>query len=230
MKLTTSEILTESPFHRYIKETLLYLGILSSLIYAAMNIFIPMQWQDYSIVTQTVSELSAIGAPTRPVWVFWGMVYTLLMFAFGWGICMSANRNRPLRIVGTLLIIYGFIGLFWPPMHLRGTVFDLTDTLHIVFSLLTVLLMLFSMGFGAASLGKGFRIYSIITIIIAIVFGVLTGNEAPHVAPDQPTPLIGIWERINIGVFLLWIIVFAIILLRKQSAGHLITVSNDSGT
>ena len=39
--------------------------------------------------------------------------------------------------------------------------------------------------------------------------------EAPAVATNQPTPLTGLWERINIGVFLLWVVVLAIELLRK---------------
>ena len=40
-------------------------GIASSLLYVAMNVFVPMQWEGYSSASQTVSELSAIGAPTR---------------------------------------------------------------------------------------------------------------------------------------------------------------------
>ena len=31
-----------------------------------------------------------------------------------------------------------------------------------------------------------------------------------------PTPLIGIWERINIFIFMLWVIVFATCLLKKE--------------
>jgi hypothetical protein len=33
---------------------------------------------------------------------------------------------------------------------------------------------------------------------------------------NLPTPLIGVWERINIGVFLLWVVMLAIALLRVQ--------------
>ena len=44
-----------------------------------MNVFVAMQWENYSSVSQTVSELSAIDAPTRPLWVPLGIVYTLLV-------------------------------------------------------------------------------------------------------------------------------------------------------
>ena len=51
---------------------LLVCGILSSLLYIAMNVFVPMQWDGYSSASQTVSELSAIGAPTRSLWAALG--------------------------------------------------------------------------------------------------------------------------------------------------------------
>src|SRR4029453_1262223 len=109
------------------QKTLLICGILSSLLYAAMNVFIPMQWEGYSSASQTVSELSAIGAPTRPLWVTLAVPYTLLATAFGFGVWRAAGRNRPLRVVGGLMTVYGVIGLFWPPMHLRGVEPTLTD-------------------------------------------------------------------------------------------------------
>ena len=197
-----------------LRKSLLVCGILSSLLYIGMNIFIPMQFEGYDSASQTVSELSAIGAPTRQLWVSLGIVYTLLATAFGWGVLQSANQNRRLRLVGGLLIAYGFLGLFWPPMHMRGTEKSLTDTMHIIFAVVTVILMMLIIGFGASSLGKRFRLYSIATMLVLIVFGILTGLDGPRVAANLPTPWAGVWERINIGVFLLWIIVLAIVLLR----------------
>ena len=76
--------------------------------------------------------------------------------------------------------------------------------------------MMFIMGFGAAALGKGFRFYTIATFVVFITFGILIGTEAPGIPRNLPTPHIGIWERINIGAYMLWVIVFAIALLRRQ--------------
>jgi hypothetical protein len=47
------------------RRTLLWCSLASSLLYVGMNIAIPMWWPDYSSFSQTVSELSAIDAPTR---------------------------------------------------------------------------------------------------------------------------------------------------------------------
>lgn len=207
-----------------LKKGLLICGILSSMLYVAMNIFIPMLWESYNSASQTVSELSAIDAPTRALWVPLGYVYTLLMIAFGWGVWISAHQNRPLRIAGGLMFAYGIISVIWPftPMHQREVIAagggTLTDTLHIVMAMVSVLLMLLAMGYGAAAFGMRFRLYSIATMVTLAVFGVLTSMDAPGIDANLPTPLIGVWERINIGVFLLWVIVLAILLLRIENA------------
>ena len=181
-----------------------------------MNIFVPMQFEGYRIPSQTVSELSAIDAPTRTLWVLLAIVYILLFAAFGWGVRKSADGNRSLRIVASLIMIYVVINLYWPPMHLRGNKPSLTDTLHIIWAMITILLMMFIMGFGAAALGKGFRFYTIATFVVFITFGILIGTEAPGIPRNLPTPHIGIWERINIGAYMLWVIVFAMALLHRQ--------------
>jgi hypothetical protein len=200
------------------RKVLLVCGIVSSLLYVAMNIFVPMQWEGYSSASQTVSELSASGAPTRALWVPLGIAYTLLLTAFGWGVWESARRNRPLRIVGGLMVASGVIGLAWPPMHQRAVLAagggTLTDTMHIVWSVVTVLLFVLEISFGAAAFGKRFRFYSTATMVILVVFGTLAGLDGPRVSANLPTPWVGVWERIGIAVFLLWVVVLAVGLLR----------------
>lgn len=198
------------------QKALLACGILSSLWYVAINIHVPTQYEGYSLSSLTVSELSAIGAPTRLLWVLLVFMYPLLFMAFGWGVQQMAKQNKPLRIVGALIIAYAVFNLYWPPMHMRGMEPTLTDTLHIVWAMVTVLFMMVMMGFGAASFGKGFRIYTIVSIALHVTFGVLTSMEAPNIPTNGPTPMIGIWERINIAVFMLWVVVLAIELLRRM--------------
>lgn len=197
---------------------LLVCGILSALLYAAMVALVAMRWEGYSSASQTVSELSAIGAPTRPLWVALAAVYTLLVTAFGCGVWLAAGRNRRLRVAGGLQIAVGLIGPFWPPMHLRGAEPTLTDAMHIVFAVAWLVLTLLTVGFGGAALGGRFRIYSMATLAVFVVFGVLTGVQGPRIAAGLPTPWIGVWERIDIGAFLLWVVVLAVALLRARSA------------
>jgi len=202
------------------QRALLSCGIISSLFYVAINIITPSHFPGYDIASQTVSELSAIDAPSRPLWVYLCNFYSVLVMAFGFGIWLCAYKNRRLRIVAVVMLIYGITGFFWPPMHLREVIAagggTFTDTLHIAFAIGTVILMLLMIGLAASALGQRFRIYSIISIILFMMFGTLTARESPGISTNHPTPWIGIWERINIGMFLLWVIVFAAALLRSD--------------
>jgi hypothetical protein len=206
------------------RKSLLVCGILSSLLYVAMTIFVAMQWEAYSSASQTISELSAIGAPTRSLWAVPGAIYTLLVMAFGFGVWASAGPIRALRNAGGLIVAYGSLGEMWPfdPMHLRETLAagggTLSDTMHLVLASVTVLLMLLAISFAAAAFGTRFRVYSLATLAILTAFGALTFLDAPRIAANLPTPWIGVWERINIGVFLLWVVVLATTLLRVKDA------------
>lgn len=204
-----------------VRKILLACGIAAALLYVAMVVFVPTHWPGYSSASQTVSELSAIGAPSRPLWVPLGIVYTLLVAAFGWGIWASARGNRPLRVVGGLMIASGLFGLGWPPMHLRGTEFTLTDTLHIVWMMVSGLLTLLAMGFAAAALGKRFRVYSIASMVVLLATGAMTSVDAPKIQVNLPTPWIGVWERISIAFWMLWLLVLAVAVLRRQGVRKL---------
>lgn len=203
------------------RRALLTCGILSSLYYVAVNIFVTMLDEGYSAITMTVSELSAIGASTRIIWVLLVIPYLLLLVSFGWGVRKAAGSNHHLKIAGSLIIAYCILNFYWPPMHQREVLAmgggSLTGTLHIAWTIMTLLFNMLLMGFGAAALGKPFRLYTVITWVVFMVFGVLTFMESPGIEANLPTPHIGLWERINMGAFLLWIIVFALVLLKRDS-------------
>jgi hypothetical protein len=73
-------------------------GILSPLLYVAMTVFIAMQSDGYSSASQTISELSAIDAATRSLWLPPAVLYTILVTAVGWGVWTSACRSRTIRV------------------------------------------------------------------------------------------------------------------------------------
>ena len=201
-----------------IRTALLVCGILSSLVYVIANVVAGLSWEGYSFSAQTISELSAIDAPSRSVWITFGIVYDILLLAFGLGVWLTARDKRSLRVVAGLLIAIAVLGSFWPPMHLRGMPTTLTDTLHVVFAAIVSLLILLAMAFGSVAGGKRFRNYSLASIAALLVFGGLSFMDGPRIAANEPTPWVGVFERLNLGVYLLWLAVLATMLLRTQSA------------
>ena len=208
-----------------VRQVLLACGILSALLYTAMLVFVALQWEGYSSTSQTVSELSAIGAPTRALWVTLGIAWTVLVIAFGFGIRASALGNRALSVAGGLLIVSAVFGLAWPPMHQREVLAaggeTLTDTLHIVWTVVTGLFTLAAMGFAASAFGKRFRAYTIASMVTVLAFGLLAGMDAPRIQADLSTPWVGVWERINIVAQMLWMAVLAVTLLRRRDPATL---------
>src|SRR6476620_7076476 len=99
-----------------LRKALLICGFFSSLLYVFMNTICAILYPGYSAASQTVSELSAIDAPTRPLWVSLGFIYGLLVILFGCGLWRSAHIHHRLPTLGVILIINSIIGFFWPPM------------------------------------------------------------------------------------------------------------------
>ena len=204
-----------------VRTILLVCGIISSLLYIGTDVFAALSYEGYSYTSQTVSELIAIGAPTRPVVASLMLTYGLLIFAFAVGVWRSAGENHALRFVAAGLIgkeVLGSIVTLSFPIHMRGIEGTLSDTMHGLLTLAGSLCYLVAIGFGAAALGKRFRLYSVVTILILVVFGILAGLEIPRLTANLPTPWLGVWERTNIFAAMLWIAVLAVTLLRGSGA------------
>lgn len=201
-----------------VRKSLLACGILAALLFIGSDILAALLWKGYSYTAHSVSELRGIGAPTRAFLVPILLIYTLLEIAFGFGVWgAAAPRGLPkrgLRIAGGLLIGLGVLELSAPffPMNSGEPVSSLTNTLHILGTLVTVLLMLLILSFGATANGKWFRIYSYATILALMVAGAWAGLDGPQLAANLPTPWLGVKERISIYSYMLWLLVLAIVL------------------
>jgi len=204
------------------RRTLLFCGALSSLLYVGIDLLGALSWQGYSYSSQTISEMTAIDAPTRTLLTPFYVGYTLLLIAFGVGVRSSPGREKSRRVAGSLLAAVGLVGLIQPffPMHLRGAAPSFTDTGHIVLGGVNVLFLLLAIGFGASGFGARFRLYSAATIAAMLVFGAWTGFLAPAIPAGLPTPYIGVVERVVFAAFLLWIAVYACALLRSGPERH----------
>jgi len=197
---------------RMLRNLLPICGILSSLLYVGTDILAGMLWDGYSFTHQAVSELSAIGAPTRPLVVPLYLAYDVLMIAFGLGV-WGYSRKLALRFTGVLLVGIGAVGLVGVPfpLQLGGAEATFTNTMHSILAGVSGLLFLLAMGFGAFAWGKRFRLYSIGTLLTLIVLGAVLGFMAGAQITVQgftaPPQWFGLIERIDIYGSMLWVVV-----------------------
>ena len=201
------------------RKLLLICGILSSPLYVAMDVIASRRYEGYSFTGQNYSELLATGAPTRSLMLLASIAYNLLVAAFAAGVWRSAGPKHVARITGAMMAGYAFLSMVTPSffqMDMRGAEMTSRGSLHGPMTLVMSVFILLSMGFGAFLLGKRFGFYSFATIVIVLVFGVLTGLQAPQLEAGQSTPWMGLTERVNIYATMLWFAVLAITLLRAE--------------
>ena len=202
-----------------VRKLLLLCGVISSILYlAAIDLIAPLLHPEYHDYTsQMVSELMAVGAPTRSLLVWLFLPYNLLLFAFAIGVWVSAGNSRAGRFtVGSLsgFAVVSTVGLLLTPMDVRGTVGSQRDPLHIACTIVMSIFIVSAIASGAFLQGRRFRRYSFATITTVIVFGALAGLLARPLAEQQPTPWLGLAERVNIYATMVWVAVLAAALRR----------------
>ena len=165
-----------------------------------------------------MSELSAIGAPTRPFQAGVGLVFEALVLAFAVGVWLMASGRRNLKISAVLLGMFALNALVWGlfPMQQRGSEMAATDVAHIVGAIVQVVTIVLFIAFGSGADGRWFRIFSIALIVAILGAGALAGTQAGRIAAGSPTPFIGLIERVSFYGPSIWILVLAIELLRQQ--------------
>jgi hypothetical membrane protein len=203
------------------RKILLICGILSPVLYAISDLLAGMQWEGYSFRDQTISELAAIGAPSRPLFAVLLLIVYGLMVAFGVGIWKSAADNGRLRAVGAVLVAFGVMALTvgqLAAMPQRGAEQGFAGALHLIEGMAAMLMVFTAMGIAATAFGAGFRLYTIATIILALGFGGWALSEALQIEQGLATPWVGLKERIFWYGYHLWFIVLAVRLLGRREA------------
>lgn len=201
-----------------IRKFLLILGILAASNYILADFITSQFYPGYSYINQTISELSAIGAPTAQLWKDLTVLFSPMIILFGIGVFLSASKKLSLKISGALISLFGLSGYSWIffPMNVRGNIGSVSDTGHLVLAAITVLLLTLFIAFGSGAINLRFRLFSIFTILIMLFFGYLTATMAPQVAANQPTHWMGIFERISVFSPMIWMTVLATLLLRNR--------------
>ena len=172
----------------------------------------------HNFTSQMVSELMAVGAPTRHLLIWLFTPYNLLVFAFAAGVWASAQGRRSVRLTAAALVGYGVVsngraillpdglarngGLAAGRSAHRGHVRDVDLDRR-------------RDGVRSLRARKAVPLYSLATIAIVVVFGTLAGLLARPMPGS--TPGLGLAERVNIYATMLWMASLAASLWRPQS-------------
>ena len=197
---------------------LLICGIAVAVVQIAGDMLATALYPGYSYVDQSVSELSAIGAPTRSFLVVVGVIYIALVVAFAVGVWKAAGSTRAMRVTAVLLAVFAFNALVWAffPMQQRGSEIAITDIGHIGGAILQIITMVLFIAFGSGADGRWFRIFSILMIAAILIAGGLAATQASLIGQGLPTPWLGLIERVSFYGPSLWIMTLAVVLLRER--------------
>jgi hypothetical protein len=202
-----------------LRKVLIYCGIAAPVIYVITAIGGAALRNDYSHLVNAISELISNGAPNKAVLDVVFNIYNalLLLFAIG-AFLVLKNAPRICRVSMGIFIAIQVLSFSWGffPMDPIGSESTFAGTMHNVFGgvvAFATILMPLLMGLGLRRL-KGFQSYAIYSFISsAIIFvsgltGVILAGQGVH--------LFGLFERITIGTYEVWIFVTALKLLKAE--------------
>lgn len=200
-----------------------YGGILSPIFFVLVDIIGGMITPDYSRIINAVSELTQAGSEN--IYLLSSLFFISAVMGIGFGIGIvtefSYSRSKLIFSGGILIIINGIFS------GLTGTIFpmdpfnvDITfaGTMHIILTALNALMIMLlipmmGIGFYMERQWVSFRLYSIITLLIIVIFG----GSTPVLMMND-IGLLGLFERIVIYSYLLWFFVLAFKLIRDHPA------------
>jgi hypothetical membrane protein len=194
-------------------------GIIGPVVYI-LAVFIGSALRhDYSAFYNSISELNNANTPNKLFLDVLFGIYNISLLIFGLGAYLdSSNKSKKYNAATLMLVIIGVLGLLVLifTQDPRGTPATLNGTIHIILSGITaaftiISIILVGLSFRKYTQIKLFSWYSYITAVLIFVSGgVAAGSFANNSAYG------GLFERITIFLFMIWLIIFSYILLRRN--------------
>lgn len=201
------------------KKLLFYCGIFGPIIFLLNDIIGSIITPGFSPIINAVSELTQAGSENALLLSTLFLIAAIMLMVFGIGIVVHYKfEHSKLIFFGGIFII--LLGLF---SALSGTVFPMdpfggeatfAGNMHIILTGLNIILVVLAIpmigiGFNRVKQWKSFRLYSIITVLVMIIFGASTS-----VLIMNNIEMLGLFERITIYAYQLWIFTLAFLLIK----------------
>jgi Protein of unknown function (DUF998) len=178
----------------------LLFGIVAPLIYISTDLIAGILLKGYNFVMQSASELPSIESPVSSFVLPLHFAYYLLMIAFGLGVWQLGAGSRMLDVLAAFMIGNAVVSLVSDAFFRANYSTDVTASSNVVSVILGatgVIFFLVAIIFGAVVFTNWFRFYSIGTLLVFLLLGILGLMSSPH---------IGIQERVMIYGYASWVI------------------------
>ena len=203
------------------KKHLYYGGIFGPIVFLLNDIVGSIITQGYSPIIHAVSELTQAGSENAFLLSSLFLIAAMMLVVFAIGLVRHYKfGHSKLIFLGGLLI--GFLGIL---SALSGTIFPMdpfngdatfAGEMHKILTGINIVLIILAIpiigtGLYREKQWKLFRLYSIITVLIMGTFGGLTS-----VLMMNDIELLGLFERITIYAYQLWIFILAFLIIKEQ--------------
>jgi hypothetical protein len=202
------------------RKTLVVCGLVAPVLYIITAIVgAALRPNNYSHIVNAISELLSNGAPNKATLDIVFNIYNALLLVFALG-AYSAMKNFPhiSKVAMGILIGIQILSFSWGffPMDPIGAEATFAGTMHNVLGgvvAMATIVMPLLMGLGVRRMDgfNRYETYSFVSSAIIFVSG-LTGV----ILAGQGVHLFGLFERITIGTYEIWIFVTASKLLKMQ--------------
>ena len=199
-------------------------GIVAPLFYVIPTIVGGLLRPGYSHLSNSVSDLLASGAPNRIYLMIPFTVYPIFLSVFGFGLfAVLRSKPSPLNsqtgLIGFILIgasmgILGILTMTIFPQDPHGAPMTTPGLMHLILvgiQAISAMAAILLIGFWFKSNGfSGYFIYSIISFVVLLITGIIS-----IIGVTQGSQFIGLFERLNVGAIIQWLIVIGIWFMLK---------------
>lgn len=200
-----------------------YAGAAAPLLYVVGVTLGGLITPGYSHVANMISELTMVGSPYRPFLAAIFVLYNLLLVAFALSLPRTdfGGDRWSISIGSTLLVVIAIAGIGMSALFPTDRPTDPLTTIgwvHVGLAATASLgtmaaVFAFAWALWRAPGWRGFATFSFACLVGIAASGIWTATTTA-----QLSPIMGLTERITIGVFMVWLLAFAMALIRRSLA------------
>ena len=197
-------------------------GAVGVIFYNAHVVIGGFLWDGYSHVRQTISELTAKGAPNADFLRILTSVYGLLLVIFSIYVYIAMRKSKVHKavIIGSIFFVVmqfsSFIGYSLFPLDLSAATSGFQNVMHIIVTIIVVICTIASsycigIGFFKSEKHRKIGFFILLCAVIITISGILT-----PIAMANNLGISGLTERINIFALQSWIFVLSLYLFAQD--------------